>query len=77
MMQKRVAVGSEMVFLSAVELARCMRAREFSATEVLEAHLDQIAGHGRRRPEQRIRIPRPPDLSQAPTVPPAPEISAA
>ena len=45
MMQKRVAVGSEMVFLSAVELARCMRAREFSATEVLEAHLDQIARH--------------------------------
>jgi amidase len=33
---------TEICFLPAVELARSIRAREFSATEVVETHLDQI-----------------------------------
>jgi amidase len=33
----------EICFLPAIELARCIRVRELSATEVMEAHLAQIA----------------------------------
>ena len=35
--------GQELCFLTATELARCVRANELSAIEVMEAHLTQIA----------------------------------
>jgi amidase len=36
--------GSEICFLTATELARHLRAKELSAVEVMEAHLDRIEG---------------------------------
>lgn len=35
--------GQELCFLTATELARCVRANELSAIEVMEAHLTQIS----------------------------------
>ena len=45
MKAKRVATASEIVFSTASQLANSIRGGEISATDVLEAHLDQIARH--------------------------------
>jgi Asp-tRNA(Asn)/Glu-tRNA(Gln) amidotransferase A subunit family amidase len=57
--------GQELCFLTATELARCVRAKELSVVEMMEAHLTQIA---RINPQVNAVVRFPPEEERGATM---------